>query len=111
MKIEGNSILLINRLRELPIETEWVEFKHNNYDPAMIGADICALANSAALLGRTCSYMWWGIDDATHDVVGTKYNLQNLTKGKEEIGNWLRHQLSTNAEFEFHTVQFPFKTV
>lgn len=40
---------LVNELRKLPNETQWVEFKHNNYDPAMIGADISALANSAAI--------------------------------------------------------------
>ena len=32
-----NLDLLINELRKLPNETQWVEFKHNNYDPEMIG--------------------------------------------------------------------------
>jgi hypothetical protein len=41
---------LINELRKLPIETPWVEFKHNNYDPKMIGqknVDV-PIINSAA---------------------------------------------------------------
>ena len=33
---------LINELRKLPNETPWVEFKHNNYKPEMIGQDISA---------------------------------------------------------------------
>ena len=45
-----NLNLLIKELISLPTETEWLEFKHNNFDPAMIGADISALANSAAYL-------------------------------------------------------------
>lgn len=38
---------LVNELRKLPTETQWLEFKHNNYTPDMIGRDISALANSA----------------------------------------------------------------
>lgn len=40
---------LVNELRNLPNETQWLEFKHNNYEPTMIGQDISALANSAAM--------------------------------------------------------------
>ena len=31
---------LVTELRKLPNETQWLEFKHNNYDPDMIGQDI-----------------------------------------------------------------------
>ena len=67
---------LVSELRKLSNETQWVEFKCNNYDPQMIGQDISALANSAALLEKSYAYMLWGIDDQTHEVVGTDYNLQ-----------------------------------
>lgn len=30
-------IALVDRLRGLPRETEWLEFKHNNADPEEIG--------------------------------------------------------------------------
>ena len=33
----GNLDRLINELRKLPNETQWVEFKNNNYEPRMIG--------------------------------------------------------------------------
>lgn len=95
---------LVNELRKLPNETQWVEFKHNNYDPAMIGQDISALANSATLYEKSCAYMLWGIDDKSHEIVGTDYNLQTLKKGKQELENWLRSLLSKNADFEFHSV-------
>ena len=36
---------LVNELRKLPNETQWLEFKHNNYEPDMIGQNISALAN------------------------------------------------------------------
>lgn len=54
---------LVNELRNLPNETQWLEFKHNNYEPTMIGQDISALANSAAMCEKSSAYMLWGIDD------------------------------------------------
>lgn len=65
---------LISELCKLTNETPWVEFKHNNYDPEMIGRDISALANSATLHEKSCAYMLWGVDDKTHEIVGTKYD-------------------------------------
>ena len=106
-----NLDLLVNELRKLPNETPWVEFKHNNYDPDMIGRDISALANSAALHEKSCAYMLWGIHDQTHEIVGTDYNLQTLKKGNQELENWLRYLLSKNADFEFHSVKMNDNTV
>lgn len=102
---------LINELRCLPNETSWIEFKHNNYSPKMIGEDISALANSATLHEKRCAYMLWGIDDTTHEIVGTEYNLQTLRKGGQEIESWLRNLLSHNADFEFHNVLMNDKNV
>lgn len=99
-----NLELLIRELCKQPNETPWLEFKHNNYNPEMIGRDISALANSATLCDKSCAYMLWGVDDETHEIVGTEYNLQTLKKGNQEIGNWLRSLLSKNADFEFYSV-------
>lgn len=95
---------LVLELCKLRDELPWVEFKHNNYTPDMIGADISALANSAALYEKSCAYMLWGIDDKTHEILGTDHNLQSLKKGNQELENWLRSMLSKNADFEFQTV-------
>ena len=95
---------LVNHLRTYSTETNWFEFKHNNYDPEMIGQDISALANSAAYSEKTCSYMIWGIHDKTHAVVGTDYDQYSLKVGNQEIESWLRNLVSKNAEFEFHSI-------
>ena len=39
---------LVDELRKYDSENYWLEFKHNNYDPDMIGQDISALSNGAA---------------------------------------------------------------
>lgn len=102
---------LVNELRTYPNETPWIEFKKNNYDPEMIGRDISALANSATLHEKNNAYMLWGVDDSTHDIIGTDKNLQTLKKGNEELENWLRSLLSRNADFEFYSVPMDGKSV
>ena len=75
---------LIRELCKLPTETEWVEFKENNFDPKDIGEYISALANSAALEGKAHAYIAWGINDLSHEVVGTSFNPRKEKKGNEE---------------------------
>ena len=107
-----NLDLLVKELCDLPDECQYVEFKHNNYKPEMIGQDISALANGAALCDKRIAYMLWGIDDDTHEVVGTKYNLQNIKiGGKQELHNWLCSMLSANVDFDYDTVEIEGKLV
>ena len=51
----------------------------------MVGEDISALANSATLNDRDYAYMIWGVDDSTHEIVGTKVRLQLEKKGEQEL--------------------------
>lgn len=95
---------LVNQLRQYKSETSWFEFKHNNFNPEMIGQDISALANSATYAEKNCAYMIWGIHDETHEIVGTEYDQYLLKVGNQEIESWLRHLLSNNVEFEFHKI-------
>ena len=99
-----NIVGLVTALIQLPTETTWLEFKHNNYDPDMIGQSISALANSATLSEKSCAYMIWGVHDETHEILGTQYDQYTLKVGNQEIECWLRNLLSNNADFEFQSV-------
>ena len=66
-------IALVDELRALSTETEWVEFKKDNTDPEVIGKRISALSNGARLKDKNKGYMVWGVEDETHSVVGTKF--------------------------------------
>ena len=55
--------------------------------------------------------MLWGVDDTTHEIVGTEFNMQTVKKGQQELENWLRSLLSKNADFEFHSVKVEDKNV
>lgn len=102
---------LVLELCKLPQETGWVEFKHNNCDPKMIGEDICALANSAVIADRSHAYMVWGVDDQSHELVGTNVRLPQKKRGNQELENWLRYLLSKNADFELHSVEIDGKHI
>lgn len=107
----GNIDILVKELCKLPKEVGWVEFKHNNCQPMMVGEDISALANSATLNDRDYAYMIWGVDDGTHEIVGTTVRLQLEKKGEQELENWLRYLLSKNADFEFYDTEVDGKHV
>jgi len=97
-------ISLVKELLKQPNETEWLEFKHNNYDKEMIGEYISALSNSAALHSKTNAYMIWGVDDDTHEVLGTDFKPTTTTKGNEALENWLLRLLTPKIEFKFYEV-------
>ena len=53
-------IALIDELRQLPAETEWVEFKRDNVDPERMARTMSALSNAARLAGQPFAYLLWG---------------------------------------------------
>ena len=94
---------VLHELRQLPAETEWVEFKHNKALPVDIGEYISGLSNSAALEGQVSAWMVWGVEDGNHDILGTGFK-PSLTKvGEEELENWLLRSLSPKIDFRFHS--------
>lgn len=98
-------ISLIYELLKQPNETEWLEFKHNNYDKEIIGEYISALANSAALHGKITAYIIWGVHDDTHEILGTTFKPSNTTKGNEALENWLLRLLKPKIDFKFYEVE------
>ncbi len=96
---------LVRELVKLPTEVPWVEFKRNSADPQRIGEYLSALANAAALNGKAQAYLLWGIDDASHDIVGTQFDPFIAKKGNEPLENWLLHLLTPKIHFRFDRVE------
>lgn len=97
---------LLTELRKLPTETSWVEFKVNNTSLEEIGENLSALSNAAALEGKANAYLVWGIEDQTHNVIGTKFKPSQTKKGNENLENWLARLLNPRlhlkwSEFEY----------
>jgi len=97
-------VSLVQELCKLPQETEWVEFKVNDAEPQAIGEYLSALANSAALAGKAFAYLVWGVSDADHAVVGTRFLPRAAKVGNEELENWLLRSLSPKIHFCFFEV-------
>lgn len=94
-------ISLVNELRALPRETEWVEFKLNDAEPQAIGEYISALANAAALVGKAFAYLVWGVRDEDHAVAGTTFDPRTVKVGNEELESWLLRLLEPRIDFRF----------
>lgn len=95
---------LVRELCGLPHETEWVEFKVGNENPQEIGEYISALANAAALVGKTKGYLLWGVRNEDHAIVGTQFDPGRTRKGNEELESWLLRLLEPRIDFRFLTV-------
>ena len=93
--------LLLKELTAYQKETEWLEFKHNNASPDEIGEQISALSNAAALCGKAFAYLVWGVQDKTHDVIGTSFSYSAARIGNEELESWLLRQLDPKPNFHF----------
>lgn len=92
---------LIERLRAEPHETEWLEFKANRYEPQEIGEYLSALANSAAVHGKPKGYLGFGIENVTHNVVGTDFDPERTAgKGNQPLLIWLAVGVQPNVGFE-----------
>lgn len=98
---------IIRDIQASPTECEWVEIKHNNEDPESIGEYVSALANGAAYMGQSRGFMAWGLDDNTHQIIGTKFNPKTAKYGNEELENWISRGLSPRIDFSFQEITLP----
>ncbi|MCC6263217.1 MAG: putative DNA binding domain-containing protein [Bryobacterales bacterium] len=93
---------ILRSLVALPHETEWVEFKHNDSEPEEIGEYLSALSNSAALHEEKTAYLVWGVENATHKVIGTEFRPRERKIGNEDLEPWLARHLHPRVHFCIH---------
>ncbi|PRZ26066.1 RNA-binding domain-containing protein [Flavobacterium granuli] len=94
-------IELIDELRALPKENEWVEFKTGNVTTNdKLGQYISGLSNAACIANQPFAYLVFGINDETHQAVGTNFNFKNRKEGNEEVELWVRRFLGPSIKFD-----------
>lgn len=98
---------LIDDLRARSAESVWFEFKRNNSQPEMIGSRCSAISNSARLEGKDFGYMVWGVDDVTHEVVGTDFDPDCEKVGNIILSLWMAQQLQPSIPFHFRAIDHP----
>ena len=100
-------IELIDELRALPKETEWVEFKSGAATTNQrFGQYISALSNAACINHELFGYLIFGIDDPTHKVVGTSFKFKTKKEGNEELEFWIRRLLTPSINFQHFVCQY-----
>jgi ATP-dependent DNA helicase RecG len=92
---------LLRRLLDESSEGEWLEFKHNNCDPDLIGRTASACANAAMLADIDRAFIVWGVENETKCKIGTNIHLGKLTKGAENLPNWLSRMIEPRLMMEF----------
>jgi len=101
----------LDELRALLKETEWVEFKVNYVDEDEIGEHISALSNSACLHEKKNAYLAFGIENKTHEVLGTKFKPKQHKVGNEELENWLVRLLKPRIDFRIYQFNYNNKPI
>lgn len=98
---------LVEKLVKQPSESEWVEFKHNFHSAEEIGERISALSNGACLHNKAYGYLLFGIEDGTHQIIGTTFSAKTHKKGNEDLEHWLATRL--NPRIDFITYEFDYE--
>lgn len=84
----------IAHLCALPAETTWVEFKVDMFAPDSVGKYVSGLANAAMLARKQHAFIVWGVEDVTHEIVGTKADLERRKgSGNVDLLFWLSQTL------------------
>lgn len=81
------------------------------FPPDDIGTYISGLSNSAAMLGREESYVFFGVDDKTHEIKGTTFNQNEFVNGNEPLLHYLVRQLSPSVAFYFEEMKVDSKRI
>ena len=81
-------------------EQEWFEFKENWFQPETLGEYVSALSNSAAIHHKKYAFFIWGVNDETHEIVGTDFDPYR-DYNKEPYQNYLARSLSPSVNFKF----------
>lgn len=90
---------ILTELRDLPGETEIVEFKEakSNFDFDKLGKYFSALSNEANLKGEAEAWLLFGIENKHRTIVGSNYRAgdrAHLDSLKSEVANKTTHRIT-----------------
>lgn len=97
---------LVDELRKMGRECEWLEFKLNYSDPQEIGEYCSALSNSSFLCGEPYGYLVFGISDSDLAVEGTNFKFSSAKVGNQELENWIATQLDPKVDFKVFEFEY-----
>lgn len=99
-------VTLVDELRRRRTECQWVEFKVNNENSDTLGNNISAIANAATLHDKQEGFIVFGVEDATHNLVGTSFSPGTTKVKHQELENWLTTQFDPRTNFKFYEINY-----
>ncbi len=112
MPFDANLIAaIVDEARSHSVELPWIEFKVNYYDPQAIGEYVSSLSNTAALFSQPHGFLIWGVNDESHEVVGTGFDPDTAKVGNQGLSLWIATQLEPQVQFYFHKTEIDGKCV
>lgn len=97
---------LLSKLRALPDETEWFEFKEakNTFHFNEIGKYFSALSNEANLKNKGCGWLIFGIEHKSRKIINTLFrpNRTDLDSLKSEIASKTTNRITFIEIYEIH---------
>jgi ATP-dependent DNA helicase RecG len=101
---EDGLLQILDTLRNLPTETEIVEFKEakNNFDFSELGKYFSALGNEANLKNKAYAWLVFGIEDKKHIIVGSNFRprRKDLDSLKKEIADHTTNRITFMEIYE-----------
>ena len=92
--------LLVQLLKEYKTENRFLEFKSNYQDVTALGRYISALSNGACLENQEYGYLFFGVDDKTHEIKHTTFDItQAKAVGAENLELYLRRMITPKINF------------
>ncbi len=109
---EQTLINTLNYLRDLPGETEIVEFKEakNTFGFSDIGEYFSALSNEANLKGRPFAWLIFGVESKKFQIVGSRF--REMRKDLDSLKNEIANKTTNRITFvEIHELRLSGKRV
>jgi len=104
---QSQLIQILDELRQLPHETEWVEFKEakTGFDFRKLGRYFSALSNEANLKNQRCGWLVFGVVNKDHSICGSQFRMNpaDLDSLKHEIAQ----QTGGITLLDIHVVNHP----
>lgn len=96
---------MVKEFCSFPAEPSWLEFKTGLKDPVQIAKYISGLSNIAAYAGSEHGYLVWGVQNETHEIVGTDFDADVVQAEKNQpLRLWLKLVIKPAIAFEFFAV-------
>lgn len=106
MNNEQYTALLKEQLGKYDDETRHLEFKSNYQDEDRLGKYISALSNGACLSNQEFGYLFFGVNDSTHEVKHTKFDYAHTKVGNQDLELYLRQMVSPKINFKIEEFMY-----